>query len=368
MADSMAFSDLCAGWAVGKGALHAGLLSKRSQWLGHWNSRFFILTCDELVWFKSTKTDQISCSSWHFSTSGERRSIDLHAALTIGLVGGGLAITGPGISGSLVLRAASEAELASWNAAINNVLTGLTQHAQAAFAFVRERASLFSSHVFVEHPHCGSRNHLERAVKKTYYTVAPAKKSGSRRLGALFGGGGSGGGGSGSESDQLILSLTTLPAHTAGWTDDQCAAFLEVLVAIAESNHPCLLSPAHVELLPAGGKCATVRPLLPVGSIKDLVGRVHDPRQRYSIKYARLAAASDAAPAGASDELFASSRALGGSQSSAAVPPQQLTDGGGGGGTSLVGLVAQPLPAARIALFGRQVLEALRFLRACGGI
>ena len=72
-------ADLCAGWAVGRGALLAGELLKRSSWKHEWNSRFFVLTVEELVWCASTRTDQMSCASWRFATGGERRATRIRA-------------------------------------------------------------------------------------------------------------------------------------------------------------------------------------------------------------------------------------------------------------------------------------------------
>ena len=48
--------DLTAGWAVGKGALHAGTLAKRSEWLKAFNPRFFILTVDEVCAAAASRT------------------------------------------------------------------------------------------------------------------------------------------------------------------------------------------------------------------------------------------------------------------------------------------------------------------------
>ena len=62
-------ADLCAGWAVGRGALHAGELQKRSEWRRKYNARFFVLTCDELAWFPAPRTNELTCSSWRFTAA-----------------------------------------------------------------------------------------------------------------------------------------------------------------------------------------------------------------------------------------------------------------------------------------------------------
>ena len=44
---SSPLADLTAGWCVGMGAVHAGQLAKRSEWLHAFNPRFFIVTVEE---------------------------------------------------------------------------------------------------------------------------------------------------------------------------------------------------------------------------------------------------------------------------------------------------------------------------------
>ena len=322
-----------------------------------------------VVWFKTNKASELTCSSWRFSTSrvaDERRHLVLHAGLNVALTEKGLAITGTGAGSNLVLKAATTAELAAWQSAVGMLLAGLSRTARTAFAFVRERGSLFSPSVFVEHPFIGSRNHRERGITKTYYTVAPAKRSKSRGpIASLLSGGGSAA--SAAESEPCMLSLSTLPPSSSGsWDEARSGAFLEIVTAMAEAHHPCLLSPSHLEILPAGGGgasredthpaeafCASVRPLLPSGSVADLVARAHDPRQRYSLKHARdgsAAGVSDAAVSGGADEGDG-----GASRPLDLAPPPAAHSGG-----------PLPLTPSRIALFGRMVLEGLRFLRACG--
>ena len=46
--------ELKAGKAVASGALLAGPLAKRSEWLHTWNKRFCVLTTEELAWHRDT--------------------------------------------------------------------------------------------------------------------------------------------------------------------------------------------------------------------------------------------------------------------------------------------------------------------------
>ena len=156
--DPRALLDLCAGWAVGRGALHAGKLSKRSDWLREWNSRFFVLTCEEITWFPSAHTEQVTCASWRFAATGERRTIAVESSLSVTPKGDTLVVTG--ITGRVVVRAASPAELEAWQSALSALLLSLRQDASVARLYIRERASLFSSYAFSEHPHAGSRPRL----------------------------------------------------------------------------------------------------------------------------------------------------------------------------------------------------------------
>ena len=48
--------ELRAGRAVASGALLAGPLHKRSEWLHTWNRRFCVLTTEELAWHRDTHT------------------------------------------------------------------------------------------------------------------------------------------------------------------------------------------------------------------------------------------------------------------------------------------------------------------------
>ena len=156
-------SDLCAGWAVGKGALHAGMLRKRSEWLHEWNSRFFVLTTDGLVWFKEAKTNQLTCTSWRFDAGGvgaDRRVCAISAGLTVTNKGEHLVLSAGGTTHAL-LRAASAAELQAWESSITKLVRCLQLDVQLAREYVRERAVLFASQGFSEHPHAGSRNHRE---------------------------------------------------------------------------------------------------------------------------------------------------------------------------------------------------------------
>ena len=211
-------ADLCAGWAVGRGALHAGELQKRSEWRRKYNARFFVLTCDELAWFPAPRTNELTCSSWRFTAEGERRAITLHHQLSVGMKGDSLVIAGPG--SAVIVKAASEAELHSWHASLTALVHGLRQDSRIARMYVRERASLFSSLAFAEHPHAGSRNHRERAVRKTFFSAAraTARKNG---LGALVS----------SNEEPLLLSLTSVPTAAAGWSNEQTSVRAHLILS-----------------------------------------------------------------------------------------------------------------------------------------
>ena len=55
-------SELRAGRAVAAGALLAGPLSKRSDWLHTWNKRFCVLTTEALSWHKDSGLEAVSDS------------------------------------------------------------------------------------------------------------------------------------------------------------------------------------------------------------------------------------------------------------------------------------------------------------------
>ena len=94
---------------------HAGTLLKKSDWLKDWNVRFFVLTTEELVWFKARSTSELFCANGRFSTKSTgpdaRRALPIHAGLNASLTSAGLSITGPGVTSSLILRAGSDGEL-----------------------------------------------------------------------------------------------------------------------------------------------------------------------------------------------------------------------------------------------------------------
>ena len=53
--------DMLAGYAVADGAVHAGPLAKRSDWLHSWNERLAILSTESLTWqriLEGTPVDQ----------------------------------------------------------------------------------------------------------------------------------------------------------------------------------------------------------------------------------------------------------------------------------------------------------------------
>ena len=340
--------QLFAGWAVGKGALLAGALQKRSAWKKEWNGRFLIMTCEEVVWFRGGDTDRLSCASWHFYASNagaDRRCIRIHERLSFEVKNDVLIIQGKDKNSSVLIRAASPAELEAWYVALTSLQRGLLQDAETARRYVRDRASLLSTKAFHEHPHLGSRNHRERAIRKSFYTAERAdRKTG---IGAFI----KGAVGGSSDDTVMLISLTTLPQAVAAWDASQSGAFADIVAALSDARHPGLLPPAHTEFVPASSKLATVRPLLHSGSVIDLVAKNHEVKQPYSIKYASLDNGEGSSANGSSG---------GGGHSSHEAESPNYT----GNGASHH--MPQPLSAAKLALFGRQILEAMRFLKSCG--
>jgi len=348
--DMTLVADMCAGWAVGKGALLAGSLRKRSDWLKEWNARFFVLTTNEIVWFSRSDIKELKCASWRFDTTSssatDRRAITILSGVTAEIKGDIMVVTSANGKDTIQVKAATEAELKAWRDAIEQVLLGLELDARLARTFVRERGLLFSDKGFEELPHTGSRNHLERSVRKTYYacTKAAAKKS---ALSKMLGGGGD------DDYKHLLMSLTTLPPNLLEWTEDQSIAFSNIVDAITQSAHPTLSPPTHQELCLKDGRLVTVRRLLPNGSLRDLIHKVPDPKLPCALKYGR---AVQTAPAPPPTPAAAGTSSLGGSPSTGSVgAPLERSPYG-----------PQPLPPAKMALFGRQLLEGLRFLKAAG--
>lgn len=132
----------------------------------------------ELTWWASALANQLTCTGgWRFAGEGERRVIHVHRDMTIAVKGGdALVISGGASAATVLVKAASEAELSVWHNALCALVYGLQQDGQVARLFLRERASLFSPQPSAEHPHMGSRNHRERAIAKTWYTAASAAR------------------------------------------------------------------------------------------------------------------------------------------------------------------------------------------------
>ena len=70
---------LRAGKAVAAGALLAGPLAKRSEWLHTWNRRFCVLTTEELAWHRDTG----SSGADGVAAAGESRAVRIHSAMRL---------------------------------------------------------------------------------------------------------------------------------------------------------------------------------------------------------------------------------------------------------------------------------------------
>ena len=246
---------------------------------------------------------------------------------------------------ALWFRAASPPELEVWQRELGDLLAGLQSEAALARLLARERRHVICMPPFVELPHAGSRNLRERRLAKTFYlgvTPAEDQASWSSYLAA--------GDDATTRPPLRVLSLTRLP-H-AGWTATEHAAFERICRAVNEANHPFLL-PAHLLVTMASReRLVSVRTFMPDGSLKDSLHGGPDPRRPYSSKYAR--ARSRGFHVARTMEIqtetnvpeLAAARMVGGDLP----PPAQPA----------------PLSLASVAAFGRQILEALRFLRAAG--
>ena len=130
-------------------------------------------------------------------------------------------------------------------------------------------------------------------------------------------------------------------------SEREANAFGEVAAALRAARHPFVSPALHADVAAADDqqRAVTYRRFAPLGSLKDAIHGCSDPRASYGVKYGfleRAAAAPTAAAAGAATGAAASATADGG-------PRHRLA-----------------LPAAKVALYGRMVLEALSFCRAAG--
>eukprot|EP00966_Prymnesium_polylepis_P087122 2016078-Prymnesium_polylepis.1 len=153
---TLAAADLKAGEAVALGALLAGPLSKRSEWLHSWNKRFCTLTTEELAWLPADR-------------AGEWRSVTLLSTVRLLVRDATLVLQPAGTPAhQYCFRAASEPELRMWHAQIRAILEGIQAEGRVARLHMRESSARFAA-PFVEVPHIGSRNHRERGLRKLFY-------------------------------------------------------------------------------------------------------------------------------------------------------------------------------------------------------
>jgi hypothetical protein len=254
-------AELCAGAAVAAGALIAGPLEKRSDWLKSWNSRFVVLTTEQLAWFSDCTTGE-----------GGRR-VTLHSDLLVGLSEGTLTVSIKKGTPPLLLRAASEAEIVAWHAALEGLVLAIVAEGKLARIFLREANFLsHSPQHFLEHPHLGSRNLRARGTQKTWYSMDT--EGGPKRS-------------SRAEGASLLVSLLALPPPTEGWRAAEQRAYCELVRAVSATAHPFLEAALHADvMLDADRRRAAVcRRFAPAGSIKDALNGCVDPRLAYSLKY-----------------------------------------------------------------------------------
>ena len=194
-ADKLRQSDLKAGDAVAAGALLAGPLSKRSEWLHSWNKRFCILTTEELAWLPADR-------------AGDWRSVILLSSLRLIVRESTLVLQPSGQANQqLSFRAASEPELRMWHAQIRAILDALQSEGRVARLHMRESSSRFTV-PFIEVPHIGSRNHRERALRKLFYLCQSLPLSG----------------GEAAANPDVCMCLLTLSDGAAGWSGVQARA------------------------------------------------------------------------------------------------------------------------------------------------
>ena len=300
--------ELRAGKAVAAGALLAGPLAKRSEWLHTWNRRFCVLTTEELAWHKDTG----SSGADGVAASGESRAVRIHSTMRI-VAKDGVLLLQPGKepASSLWFSAASEPELRVWHKMLRSLIDNLDSTARIARLHVHENSSRFAPAPFAELPHIGSRNLREGKLTKLYFTChgearalsgSPPLSQPSRMNPAGFetqqqqrrlSGGGGGGAGAGAAGEAIgggkrdvLLYLIALPPKASEWHGVRRRAFRELLEAIASADCPRLMPSLFVDILPDVSKAAVYRELQPRGSLRDLIhGSL--PLQPHGIKHGR---------------------------------------------------------------------------------
>ena len=116
-------SELRAGRAVAAGALLAGPLSKRSDWLHTWNKRFCVLTTEALSWHKDSGLEAVSDS----------RVLRMHSKVHLKATKDGLlCIEHSKDQPELRFSAASEPELRVWHRTLRALVDSLDAAARIA--------------------------------------------------------------------------------------------------------------------------------------------------------------------------------------------------------------------------------------------
>ena len=222
-------SELRAGRAVAAGALLAGPLSKRSEWLHSWNKRFCVLTTEELSWHKDSATESVS----------ESRAVRIHSQMLLVAKDGVLCLSPAKDAAPLWFSAASEAELHVWHRTLRALVDSLDAAARVARVHIHENGSRFSLAPFSEAAHIGTRNLREGRLCKPFFVCGRERQRGPPPEA-------SGGGArpapapsgtpvvAGVAADTLLY-LLTLPPMTACWRGEQRRAFRELTAAIAAS-------------------------------------------------------------------------------------------------------------------------------------
>ena len=152
------------------GALLAGPLAKRSEWLHSWNRRFCVLTTEELAWHRDTGS---SGADGVVAATGESRAVRIHSRMRL-VARDGVLLLQPGKepASSLWFSAASAPELQVWHRTLRNLIDELETACRIAKLHVHENASRVQPAPFHELPHLGTRNLRRGAISKLYYLCA----------------------------------------------------------------------------------------------------------------------------------------------------------------------------------------------------
>ena len=312
-------TEAAAGQAVAEGALIAGPLDKRSDFLRKWNSRFCVLTTEQLAWHVGLSDGQGPAPASGGSKDGSANTRDAvgGGAWRCVVITSGVALSVPG-DGALTIkpsasrdvlsfRAGSHAEMESWHAQLQGLIETLQEEAKLARLHMREIATLFDTRAFSEHPHIGSRNlrqrslcaqclfsapHLRPAssparaalVPPLVMLPAPPRLSTTHVAGKCFYSCRLSNQKSTPKADALLAwMLLPQPAHH--WGVDESRAFSEIVEAVRQAAHPFLIAPLHAEVMPAKQRAAAYRKVVPLGSLRDVMHNAANPRLPYSHKY-----------------------------------------------------------------------------------